>query len=369
MRSLAHKAHLENKSEDYWTFYDYAREYQFKRLFGVGTKGEITLRGSFRAMFPDYKYWVMRFLKTKGFWYEGAEKSLKWKGTSSNWVVRLKPFAEWTSEIYTEFLRYQMQVPLFMRKGNLSLTVRSMDWNFDSVRKGDKISDKIVLGKLHLLKTPFDWMTAKGGRFMKGEDKYDGENCVLGEILLEGHEAVVKFTLSYFSVNAELVNELKIGTYTVVELLARVGRLAMVNRLIHGKLKLCGNVLFREDSFERVWSAVFAAVESDNAKYLQEAVALGTKSLLHIRGERGITALGLSVMNNQLELVKVLLKAYVNVDQPSWCDETAICLALHTDASTEVIRELVKAGANISGKDSTGNSISDQLKTRGIFVG
>jgi len=203
---------------------------------------------------------------------------------------------------------------------------------------------------------------------MKGKDKFNGNNSVLGEILVDGHESVVKFTLNHFVVGAMIINELKIGTHCVAEMLARVGRLTMVSSLIQGKLKLSGHVLFHENSFERVWSAVFAAVEVGNVKSLREAVTLSTKNNLHIRGERGITALGLSVIKNRLDLVKVLVEASAAVDQPSWVDETALCLALHFGASTEVIQELINAGAATTGKDTTGKSIRDQLKARKIFV-
>jgi len=372
------------RSQRYWSFCDYAREYQFQRLFKPGRKlgsgyivavtdqymthiGKITLSGSFRAQFNDHKFWVKKFLKKKGFLSSGAEKSLMWEGTPSNWVLHMKPTIPWSKELYDEWCHFQNLLPFAMNKGSVSLVVRYVDLNVRTIYK-ERVPDKFIHRKLHCLNSPCDWLTAKGGRFMKGKDKFMGNNSVLGEILVEGHESVVGFTLNYFVVDAKMINELKIGTCYATEMLARVGRLTMVSDLIRGKLKLSGLVLFHENSFERVWSAVFAAVEVGNVKSLKEAVSLSTKNNLHIRGERGITALGLSVMKNRLDLVKVLVEACVDVDQPSWADETALCLALQFGASSEVIQELIHAGAATTGRDSTGNSIRDQLNARKIFV-
>jgi len=377
-------AHQGKKSQRLWTFCDYVREYQLKRLFEPGKKygsryiinvddhsitfiGEITISGSFRAPFDDYKFWVKEFLKLKGFWYVGAQKSLRWEGTRSDWVLHLKPSISWGSDLYKEWCQCQNNVPFYMRKGQVSVTIRYIDLNEETIAKG-KIPEKLILPNLHLLRVPCQWLTEKGGRFLKGVDKYNGKNSVLGEILVEADLSVVKFTLNYFSIDAQVINELKIGNNYAVEVLARCGRLLMVSRLVSGKLRVCGTVLFRKDSFERIWSAIFAAIEVDNVKYLREAIAVGKQSHLKIQGERGITALGLSVMKNRLDLVKELLKACAIVDQKSWGGETALCLALHFDASAEIIQELINAGANVNGRDLTGNSIRDQLRAKKVFV-
>jgi hypothetical protein len=191
-------------------------------------------------------------------------------------------------------------------------------------------------------------------------------NSVLGQILVEGHEDVLKFTIQYFSICAEVVNKLKIGMYYAVESLARVGRLSLLRRVVSGRLELCGKVHFRPGSFQRVWSTVFAAIEVDNVEYLQAAIAVGQGKQVNIRGHRGITALGLAVMKDKVELVQVLLKAQAKVDQLSWGDETALCLGLQIGVSPEVIRKLIQAGANVNGQDSTGNSIRDQINKRSL---
>lgn len=194
-------------------------------------------------------------------------------------------------------------------------------------------------------------------------------NSVLGQILLEENIAVIKFTLQYFSICAMAINQLKIGTCHAVEMLARAGRLALVNSLIVGTLKLSGKVHFRPQSFKRVWSAAFAAIEVNNINSLLTAVALDKRgTLLRIRGEQGITALGLAVINNRVELVAVLLEASANVNQPSWGDETPLGLALNFQVSSEIIKNLIKTGANVNGHDLTGNSLRDKLKSREIFV-
>lgn len=72
-------------------------------------------------------------------------------------------------------------------------------------------------------------------------------------------------------------------------------------------------------------------------------------------------------MNDRVELVQILLQASARIDQPSWGDETALCLALQFGVSCGVIHELIKAGANVNGRDLTGNSIDAQLKARSIF--
>jgi len=196
-------------------------------------------------------------------------------------------------------------------------------------------------------------------------------NSVLGHILLEEDETVVKFTLQYFEISARTINKLKVGIYTtnhVVESLARVGRFSLVSRLVAGRLELFGKVPFHSQSFKRVWSVAFAAIEINDANSLRTAIALDQGSnQLHIRGYRGITALGLAVMNDRAELVQLLLNASAMVDQPSWGDETALGLALQLGVSCEVIEELIKAGAKVNGNDLTGNNIKDSLKSRGII--
>jgi len=187
-------------------------------------------------------------------------------------------------------------------------------------------------------------------------------NSVLGEILLNGSEKVVAFTLKYFYISAEVVNKLQIGLYCAVERLARVGRLSLLGRLASSKNpELSGKVHFRPGSFRRTWSTIFAAIEVGNVEYLQSAIALAHPGQLNLRGDQGITALGLAVMKDKAELVKVLLKAEAKVDEPSWRDETALCLALQMGVSRLVIQELIQAGANFNGRDLTGNSIFDQL--------
>jgi len=187
-------------------------------------------------------------------------------------------------------------------------------------------------------------------------------NSVLGEILLNGSEKVVDFTLKYFCVSAGVVNELQIGHYCAVELLARVGRLSLLGRLASDKnLELSGKIHFRPGSFRRIWSTIFAAIEVENVEYLQSAIALAHPGQLNLRGDQGITALALATMKDKVELVKVLLRAKAEVDEPSWGDETALCLALQMGVSRLVIQELIQAGANFNGRDLTGNSIFDQL--------
>jgi len=194
-------------------------------------------------------------------------------------------------------------------------------------------------------------------------------NTILGQVLLEEDEIVIKFTLKYFSIDAKIVNQLKIGIYYAVEMLARVGRLLFVSSLVQGRLKLSGEVLFLRNSFRRVWSAVFAAIEVNNVKSLRDALALDEVGrLLHLRGECGITPLGLSVLNDQPELVQVLLDALAMVDQPSWGDETALGLALQFSVSTAVVKKLIQAGAKLDGQDLTGNSIRAQLEKNRITV-
>jgi len=194
-------------------------------------------------------------------------------------------------------------------------------------------------------------------------------NTILGQILLEEDEVVIKFTLKYFAVDAKIVNQLKIGMYCAVEMLARVGRLLLVSSLVRGRLKLSGEVLFLGNSFRRVWSIVFAAIEVNNVQSLRAALTLDEEgSLLHLRGERGITPLGLSVLNDQPELVQVLLDALAMVDQPSWGDETALGLALQFSISTTVVKKLIEAGAKLDGQDLTGNSIRAQMEKNRITV-
>lgn len=195
-------------------------------------------------------------------------------------------------------------------------------------------------------------------------------NSVLGEILLSGGESVVKFTIEYFSIYAEVINQLKIGRYCACELLARTGRLSLISRHVKGRLKLSGEVSFRPGGFERVWSTVFAAIEVDSVEYLRAAINIddGALQLLHLRGYRGVTPLGLAVMKNKFKLVTVLLEARANVNQPSWGDETALCLALQIGVSREIIEELIKASAKVIGNDLTGNAIGERLSVKGIFV-
>lgn len=194
-------------------------------------------------------------------------------------------------------------------------------------------------------------------------------NSVLGQILLEADEAVLKFTLHYFSISANILNKLKIGIYFAVEILTKIGRLSLVSRLIRGKLKLSGKVPFYHKSFQRVWSTAFAAIEVNNVNSLRAAIALDKDgNQLSIRGERGITALGLAVINNRAELVQVLLEGSAKVDQPSWGDETALGLALQFGISSEIIKKLIKAGAKVDGHDLTGNSIRAQLRAHRITV-
>ena len=78
-------------------------------------------------------------------------------------------------------------------------------------------------------------------------------NSVLGSILLDGDEHLIKFILRYFEITAAELNQLQVGTYCAVELLARVGRLSFVSGLIDGKLTLAGKVFFiKKLSFQRV---------------------------------------------------------------------------------------------------------------------
>jgi len=195
-------------------------------------------------------------------------------------------------------------------------------------------------------------------------------NSVLGQILVEGEDALVRFALKYFSITAEIVNNLMIGFSTAVEKLARVGRLYFVSCLVRGKLKLSGSVLFHPGaSFKRIWSAVFAAIEVGNVEYLQAALALNKSNQLTMKDDRGITALGLAVIKNKVRLVRVLLKACANVDQPSWGDETVLSLALQFGASREVVEELIQAGAQRNGRDLTKRSIEEELKAKEIICG
>lgn len=189
-------------------------------------------------------------------------------------------------------------------------------------------------------------------------------NSVLGQILVEANEALVKFTLQYFAITAKIVNQLQIGCYNAVEQIARVGRLPLLSSLLCGKLKLQGKVLFSMGaSFKRSWSVVFAAIEVDNVEYLKMALKSDDKgNLLTLRDDRGVTALGLAVMMNKVELVHVLLKARAEVDQPSWGEETALCLALQFGASRVIVDELIKAEAKTTGVDLTGTSIREQLE-------
>lgn len=194
-------------------------------------------------------------------------------------------------------------------------------------------------------------------------------NSILGQILVEGKENLVKFTLQYFTITAEIVNQLVIGYDPAVEKLARVGRLQLISSLVPGILKPFGSVFFHPGvSFKRIWSAVFAAIEADNVKYLKAAIALDKSKQLNLRDDRGITALGLSVLKNNVELVRVLLRARAKVDQPSWGNETALGLALQVGDSNGIIRELVQAGAKVTGRDLTGKSLKEQIKAKGIDV-
>jgi len=193
-------------------------------------------------------------------------------------------------------------------------------------------------------------------------------NSVLGQILLEEDDVVIKFTLNYFSISAETINQLKIGSRHAVEMLIRSRRLSLVRPFIAGRLKAFGKVYFRPQSFVRVWSAAFAAIEENNKNSLLAAIALDKGTQLHIRGERGITALGLAVINDRAQFVAILLDASANVNQPSWGDETPLGLALNFGVSREIIQKLIKAGAKVNRKDLTGTAIEDQLKSREIFV-
>merc|ERR1719317_307282 len=53
-------------------------------------------------------------------------------------------------------------------------------------------------------------------------------NSILGQILIEGDENLLRFALPYFSICAKVVNKLKIGVHYAVERLARVGRLSLL---------------------------------------------------------------------------------------------------------------------------------------------
>jgi len=191
-------------------------------------------------------------------------------------------------------------------------------------------------------------------------------NSVLGSILVDGDQHLIEFTLKYFKITAAELNQLQVGRCYVVEILARIGRLSLVSRLVQGELKLSGKVRFNgKHSFQRTWSVVFAALEVDNVEYLKAAVALDQKwKLLKLRTHRGVTALGVAVMGNKIEHVRILIEAVADVNQSSWGDETALCLGLQFGVSLEIIEELVRAGANTFGNDLTGNSIRSQLEAR-----
>ena len=191
-------------------------------------------------------------------------------------------------------------------------------------------------------------------------------NTILGSILVDGDLHLIKFTLEYFEITANELNQLQVGRYCAVEHLARIGRLSFVSRLVHGKLKLAGKVYFsRKLIFQRVWSVVFAALDVDNLEYLRAAILLDKKGkILHLRAHRGLTALGTAVMKNKFEQVRVLVEARADVNQPSWGDESVLCLGLQFGVSLEIIDALVKAGAKVTGNDLTGNSIVSQLEVR-----
>jgi len=191
-------------------------------------------------------------------------------------------------------------------------------------------------------------------------------NTILGSILVDGDWHLIKFTLEYFGITATELNQLKVGRYCAVEHLARTGRLSFVSFLVHGKLKLAGKVFFsRKLLFQRVWSVVFAALDVENLEYLRAAILFDKKGkLLHLRAHRGLTALGPAVMKNKIEQVRVLVEARADVNQPSWGDESVLCLGLQFGVSLEIIEELVQAGAKVTGNDLTGNSIVSQLEAR-----
>lgn len=194
-------------------------------------------------------------------------------------------------------------------------------------------------------------------------------NSILGSILTEENKHLIEFTLKYFTISASELNHLQVGRCWVVEHLARNGRLSFVSHLVQGEFKLAGDVWFNgKQSFQRTWSVVFAAVELDNVEYLKDAIANDQKGkLLNLRAHRGVTALGVAVMGNKIEHVSILIDAQADVNQLSWGDETVLCLGLQFGASLEIIQKLVQAGADISGKDLTGNCIRSQLEARRLL--
>ena len=109
---------------------------------------------------------------------------------------------------------------------------------------------------------------------------------------------------------------------------------------------------------------MFAALDADNVEYIRAAIALDKKGkLLNLRAHRGVTALGTAAMNNKIEHVRVLVEARADVNQPSWGDESVLCLGLQFVVSREIIEVLVQAGAKVTGNDLTGKSIACQLET------
>jgi len=276
---------------------------------------------------------------------------------------------------YGRFMAFEWEdfLPNPVKRRELFHLVKLMDTNaldtfFKKQRHGLKISNAHNPSCPLLAKKIRDWEN----RWLKLKAVTSHQpNSVLGQILLEEEETVVKFTLQYFNISCKTINKLKVGIYTtyhVVESLARVGRLSLVSQLVDGRLELFGKIPFRRHSFKRVWSVAFAAIEVNDVNSLLTAIALDKSSnQLHMRGYRGVTALGLAVMNDRAELVQLLLNASAMVDQPSWGDETALGLALQLGVSCEVIKELIKAGAKLNGNDLTGNNIKNALKTRGII--
>jgi len=67
--------------------------------------------------------------------------------------------------------------------------------------------------------------------------------------------------------------------------------------------------------------------------------------------------------------VRVLLEACAEVNQPSWGEETALCLALQFGISREIVEELIKAGAKTTGVDLTGTNIRKQLEVSEMRIG
>jgi len=193
-------------------------------------------------------------------------------------------------------------------------------------------------------------------------------NSILGSILLDGDRHLIKFTMKYFEITAAELNQLQVGRYCAAEHLARIGRLSFVSGLVNGQLKLTGKVFFsRKLSFQRVWSVVFAALDVDSVEYLRAAIALDKKGkLLNLRAHRGVTALGIAVLRNKVEHVRVLVEARADVNQSSWGDESVLCLGLQFGVSLEIIKELVQAGAKVTGNDLAGNSIASQLEALGL---